>query len=159
MNSPIKYLVVHTSATKPSQVVDEKTIDTWHKQRGFKGIGYHYVILRDGEIRKGRPDTTVGAHVAGKNTGSLGICLIGGLNQETGKPEDNYTEPQYFSLRILLTILALQHPKAEVLGHRDLSPDLNGDGKITSNEWVKECPCFTVKEWWAKRKAYWLAFK
>lgn len=123
-----------------------------HIQRGFNKIGYHYVILRDGTVQKGRQDSEVGAHVAGKNTGSLGICLVGGLNDTTGKAENNYTVEQFASLSALLNKLTSDHPNANVVGHRDLSPDLNKDGKITSNEWMKECPCFEVREWWATQE-------
>jgi N-acetyl-anhydromuramyl-L-alanine amidase AmpD len=104
--------------------------------------------LRDGTVQKGRPDNEVGAHVTGKNTGSLGICLVGGLNDTTGKPENNYTEEQFDSLRTLLTSLSKQHPQAKVVGHRDLSPDTNKNGKVDKFEWVKECPCFDVQTWW-----------
>ena len=149
---PLKYLVVHCSATKPKTHVDAAYIDTLHKQRGFAKIGYHYVVLRDGSIQNGREDTEVGAHVSGKNTGSLGICLVGGLNDTTGKPENNFTGEQFKALRNLLIELCETHPKARVRGHRDLSPDLNKNGKIETFEWVKECPCFDVTEWWELEK-------
>lgn len=145
---PIKNLVVHCSATRPKTFVDASVIERMHRERGFLKIGYHYVILRDGQIQKGRKDSEVGAHVAGHNVGSLGICLVGGLNDTTGKPENNYTEKQLASLSGLLFKLTLEHPKAKVLGHRDLSPDLNGDGKIQQSEWLKDCPCFDVGNWW-----------
>jgi N-acetylmuramoyl-L-alanine amidase len=135
-NKPIKHLVVHCSATKPSQVVDITDIDRWHRQKGYLKVGYHYVILRDGEVQKGRPDTEVGAHVQGHNTGTLGICLVGGLNEKTGKSEANYTDEQYAALSGLLFKLQLEHPDADVKGHRDF-PKVH-----------KDCPCFNVSEWW-----------
>jgi len=147
-SSPIKYLVVHCSASKPKTPVDVATITRWHLDRGFLKIGYHYVILRDGTVQKGRKDSEVGAHVAGRNTGSLGICMVGGLNDTTGKAENNFTVEQFDSLATLLTQLTGVHPKAEVLGHRDLSPDTNGNGKVDKHEWVKVCPCFDTREWW-----------
>lgn len=145
----IKKLVVHCSASRPKNHTDISTITRDHKLRGFTTVGYHYVILRDGEIQKGRPDTQAGAHVTGHNTGSLGICLVGGLNDLTGKPENNFTDKQFAALSGLLFKLTLAHPQAKILGHRDLSPDLNKNGKIEKYEWVKECPCFDVQEWWA----------
>lgn len=120
-----------------------------HRERGFLKIGYHYVILRDGQIQKGRKDSEVGAHVVGHNVGSLGICLVGGLNDTTGKAENNFTEEQFAALSSLLFKLTLEHPKAKVLGHRDLSPDRNKDGKIQQSEWLKVCPCFDVGNWWS----------
>lgn len=149
-NSPIKYLVVHCSASRPKNPTDISTITRDHKLRGFTTVGYHYVILRDGVVQKGRPDGEVGAHVVGKNTGSLGICLVGGLNDTTGKPENNFTEKQFEALRVLLQILTKQHPKAKVVGHRDLSPDTNKNGKVDKFEWLKECPCFDVQAWWGR---------
>ncbi len=95
----------------------------------------------------------IGAHASGNNKGSLGICLVGGLNETTGKPENNYTEAQMESLGTLLDYLEGLYPKAYVLGHRDLSPDLNGDGKITNNEWTKACPCFDAATWWSGFKS------
>lgn len=115
-----------------------------HRRRGFLGIGYHYVIRRDGKVEFGRPTNKPGAHVRGHNAHSIAICLVGGLDPK-GKAEDNFTEAQYESLYDLLNML--DYPRAEILGHRDLSPDLNKDGKITSNEWLKQCPCFDVREW------------
>lgn len=147
-HSPIKYLVVHCSASKPKTFVDASVITRWHLDRGFLKIGYHYVILRDGTVQKGRKDSEVGAHVEGHNTGSLGICLVGGLNDTTGKPENNFTVEQFDSLAKLLQKLSTDHPKAEVLGHRDLSPDTNGNGRVDKAEWLKFCPCFEVKQWW-----------
>ena len=147
-NSPLKYLVVHSSASKPKTPVDASVITRWHLDRGFIKIGYHYVILRDGTVQKGRKDSEVGAHVTGYNTGSLGICMVGGLNDTTGKAENNYTKEQFDSLKVLLTDLTKLHPSAKVLGHRDLSPDRNKDGKIQKSEWLKDCPCFDVVSWW-----------
>jgi N-acetyl-anhydromuramyl-L-alanine amidase AmpD len=135
MNNPIKNLVVHCSASKPSLPCDAKVIDRWHRERGFLKIGYHYVILRTGEVQKGRLDTEVGAHVEGHNTGSLGICLVGGLNEITGKAEMNYTPKQFSSLATLLTTLKDTYPKAYILGHRDF-PNVH-----------KDCPCMDIREW------------
>ena len=137
INEPIKYLVVHCSASSPSVYVDAAVIDRWHRQRGFFKIGYHYVIKRDGVVEKGRDDEEVGAHVQGHNTGSLGICLAGGTDAK-GNPANNFTKEQFDALEVLLEKLLKQHPKAEILGHRDF-PGVK-----------KDCPCFDVKPWWAE---------
>jgi N-acetyl-anhydromuramyl-L-alanine amidase AmpD len=131
----VRFLVVHCSATKPSMDIGAKEIDRWHREKGWLGIGYHYVIRRDGTVEKGRPDSRSGAHAAGYNSISLGICLVGGLD-EKGKPQQNFTEAQYDSLRDLLWELLGVFDRAEILGHRDL-PNVN-----------KDCPCFDVKAWW-----------
>jgi|TARA_R110001606_G_scaffold398504_1_gene577724 N-acetyl-anhydromuramyl-L-alanine amidase AmpD len=154
-NLPIKKLVVHCSATRPDHFVDRDIINEWHKKRGFNQIGYHFVILRDGTIQNGRPPVVMGAHAKGHNKGSLGICLVGGLNQETGRAENNYTPAQMDTLEKLLDSLEKTHSPEVILGHRDLSPDLNKDGVITSNEWTKACPCFDVGTWRSVTKQRW----
>ena len=88
----------------------------------------------------------VGAHVKGHNQHSLGICLVGGITT-TGKNHGEYTEKQWLALHKLLQKLESEHPSARICGHRDLSPDVNGDGTITPNEWIKDCPCFDVWTW------------
>lgn len=152
----IKYIVIHCSATKATQKVDATVIHAMHLARKFACIGYHYVINRDGTVQKGRPNSFAGAHVNGHNSHSLGICMVGGLDAN-GKPENNYTDAQFLSLRMLLLDLNDEYPSLKiaspdghgsvVLGHRDLSPDKNGDGVISKTEWIKDCPCFNVKEW------------
>lgn len=151
----IKYIVVHCSATRPSANVGRVEIDNWHRRRGWKGIGYHYVIKRDGTVEEGRKLTEIGAHVHGYNTVSWGVCMVGGLNEETGKPEDNFTDKQYHSLEDLLNTLHSLKPDAEIVGHRDLSPDVNGDGIIQKWEWVKDCPCFDVRDFIKDRGIVW----
>jgi N-acetylmuramoyl-L-alanine amidase len=132
----ISHIVIHCAATPPSSDIGVKEIDAWHRKRGWSGIGYHYVIRRNGEIEKGRPDDKVGAHVKGFNSTTLGICLVGGLNSAR-KATAEYTGEQWQTLELLVRHLKTQHPTAEVLGHRDF-PNVN-----------KACPCFDVADWWA----------
>ncbi|WP_277022297.1 N-acetylmuramoyl-L-alanine amidase [Paracoccus hibiscisoli] len=141
-NSPIRRIVIHYSATYPDQDFGVADIDKMHRARGFTGgVGYHYVIKRDGTIQKGRPDATVGAHVSGHNTGSLGICCIGGIERSTGPNVgvDNRTEAQKAATVKLVRELLQKHPGAEVLGHRDLG--------------ATQCPGFDVRSWWAAANA------
>lgn len=147
---PIRYLVVHCAATPPTRDIGVAEIRVMHKQRGFNDIGYHYVIRRDGRVEKGRADNVAGAHVQGFNSVSLGVCLVGGVDAK-GQPDANYTPLQYEALERLLITLQRTYPTAEILGHRDLSPDKNGDGKVSPNEWLKSCPCFDVRTWRASR--------
>lgn len=136
-------IVVHCSATEQGKEVSVEDITHWHKARGFRTIGYHYVIGLVGNIERGRPIKEQGAHVRGHNKDSIGICYIGGLINK--KPSDTRTIPQIHALRGLVEGLKIAFNVNEVVGHRDLSPDLNEDGEITSNEWLKQCPCFDVK--------------
>lgn len=141
-------IVVHCSATAPHADVNAHHITAWHLKRGWATIGYHYVIRRDGTLETGRPEPTIGAHVAGHNATSLGVCLVGGVDA-AGAPQFNYTPAQMRRLHALLADLHSRYPAARVLGHRDLSPDRNGDGAITPDEFIKACPCFDVAQWLA----------
>lgn len=149
--SNIDAIVVHCSASREDQDVRAADIDKWHKERGFAMIGYNYVIDLDGTIEVGRPLSRDGAHcntagVSGKsyNKHSIGICYVGGLDKN-GNAKDTRTEAQKEALRDLVNRLMEEYPIIEVIGHRDASPDVNGDGEVTKNEWIKECPCFNVR--------------
>ena len=122
-------LVIHCSAVKPDQTSSAAQIDTWHrKDNHWKfGIGYHYVIRRDGTIESGRPEWMVGAHCKNHNAHSIGVCYEGGLDIR-GDPADTRTEAQKKALRWLLGQLHRAYPRAVILGHHDLDPQ-------------KDCPC------------------
>jgi N-acetyl-anhydromuramyl-L-alanine amidase AmpD len=150
MRQTTDLIVVHCSATGPDTDIGAADIARWHRQRGFDTIGYHFVIRRNGTRETGRPENTVGAHVRGHNLNSIGVCLAGGTNA-TGKPDNNFTAAQFASLEALLNELRGRYPKARIYGHRDLSPDKNGDGKITPNEFIKACPSFDVAQWLTQR--------
>ena len=76
----ITLIIIHCSAVRPYQTSTAAQIDSWHRARGWNGIGYHYVILRDGTVQPGRPEDAVGAHCVGHNAHSIGICYEGGLD-------------------------------------------------------------------------------
>ncbi len=145
-------IVVHCSATKENQDIRAADIDEWHKARGWSGIGYHLVICRDSIVEAGRPLDDQGAHVASHNKRTVGVCMVGGIDAQ-GRPEDNFTQDQYDALGTTIDFLLTMYPDCKVLGHRDLSPDLDGDGIIEEHEWLKACPCFDVRAWWGNRFA------
>lgn len=128
----IIYIVIHCSATPEGYNFRAADIDHWHKQRGFKKIGYHYVIDLDGTIELGRPIEEVGAHVKGHNKESIGICYIGGLDGRHLHPADTRTPAQKRAINELVAKLKAQFPNAKVVGHRDLDRH-------------KACPCYDVK--------------
>lgn len=144
----IDSIIVHCSATKAGMDFNVTDIDRWHRARGLNGVGYHYVIRLDGSVETGRDITAVGAHCPGWNERSVGICYIGGLDAN-GRPADTRTEEQKETMKRLIEELKRQYPIVTVIGHRDTSPDLNGDGRIEPNEFIKSCPCFDVKKWMA----------
>lgn len=127
----INKIIIHCSATKEDQLVSIEDIDRWHKEKGFKSIGYHYVIYQNGRIKNGRPVNEVGAHCKGYNKNSIGICYVGGLDND-GNPKDTRTDEQKESLKLLIEILKKEYPDAEVCGHNEFAN--------------KSCPCFNVKE-------------
>lgn len=139
----IDLIVIHCSATKETQNYTFEDCIRDHKARGFTTCGYHRFIRRDGSIHIGRSFDKVGAHVKDYNANSIGICYEGGLDA-TGKAKDTRTDEQKSSMNLCITE-ALHYAKGEVkriTGHRDLSPDLDGDGVVEPNEFVKQCPCF-----------------
>lgn len=148
----IDAIVIHCSATRAGMDVRASDIDKWHKERGFARIGYNFVVDLDGTVEVGRPLTMDGAHcntagVSGLsyNKHSIGICYVGGLDKN-GRACDTRTPEQKAALAKLVYDLMDKYPEiVEVIGHRDASPDKNGDGVITRNEWIKDCPCFDVR--------------
>jgi N-acetyl-anhydromuramyl-L-alanine amidase AmpD len=143
----IKYIVVHCSATRATTDIGVKEIAAMHRKKGWRTIGYHYVVRRNGKLERGRPENEPGAHVMGHNGHSLGIVMVGGVKADGFSAETNFTEAQYVELRALLTTLKAKYPAAQIVGHRDLSPDRNGNGRVEKGEWVKDCPTFNVSAW------------
>lgn len=144
MNKP-DAIIIHCSATKAGRDLRAADIDRMHRQRGFARIGYNYVVTLDGTVETGRPLTMDGAHCIGYNNHSVGICYIGGLDA-AGKPEDTRTSAQKKAMDTLVGRLCGEFDIIEVLGHRDTSPDLNGNGMVEPAEWIKMCPCFEVRD-------------
>jgi len=133
-------IVIHCSATRAIQDVGAADIRKWHKAQGWADIGYHYVIRRNGKLERGRAENLVGSHVQGHNATSIGVCLVGGLNDKTFKPENNYTPAQWATLKKLVGDLLKRYPKAKVLGHHDFP-------KV-----AKACPCFNARTWARQNK-------
>ena len=127
-------IVIHCSDVPPGVRSSAKDIDGWHKDKGWKGIGYHFVVRRDGTVETGRRLEEIGAHCVGHNKYSIGICYEGGQDA-AGRHVDTRTPAQVTALRELVERMHAYFPKAVILGHRDLNP-------------TKDCPCFdAVKEY------------
>lgn len=147
----INEIIVHCSGTPEGKDMTVEQITASHKKRGFTTIGYHYVVYRDGSIHNGRNVNVSGAHCTGHNTHSIGVCYIGGLENIPGVAydklpiKDTRTAKQKAALLKLLKDLKALYPKAKIIGHRDTSPDKNGNGIIEPFEWIKGCPCFDAK--------------
>ena len=140
----ITLIIIHCSATPEGKDYTVQDIDRWHKARGWKGIGYHYVIYRDGSIHKGRPEEQVGAHCLNHNKHSIGICYIGGTRPSQPplkggeviyKAADTRTSEQKAAMRALLVELKQSYPRALIMGHN-----------VFAN---KSCPCFDAAKEYA----------
>lgn len=139
----IKYIAVHCTASHQSMTIEG--LKQEFRRKGWVNPGYHYVVLPDGKITQLLDEDKISNGVKGFNSVLINVAYIGGIDR-IGKPTDNRTDEQKASLRSLLKMLHKKYPTAVIQGHRDFSPDLNKDGKITPNEWMKACPCFNAKE-------------
>lgn len=126
----IDKIIVHCTATPEGRDVTVEEITRWHRARGFRTIGYHYLVRLDGTICPGRPENEIGAHCKGENARSVGICYAGGLASDGKTPKDTRTAAQRASLRRLVADLRERYPGATVHGHREFA--------------AKACPCFDV---------------
>jgi N-acetyl-anhydromuramyl-L-alanine amidase AmpD len=148
----VSLIVLHCAATPNGRHVTVYDVDTWHAARGFarraaaverfnpnlRHIGYHYLVDLLGQVYTGRAETEIGAHVSGSNANSLAVCMVG---------TSRFNRQQWAALAQLVAALRQRYPGARVVGHRDLSPDLNGDGIVQPQEWLKTCPGFDVSRW------------
>lgn len=134
----IDQIIIHCSASQAGHDFKATDIDRWHRQRGWRCIGYHYIIRLDGTIEPGRPENMIGAHCAGHNSRSIGICYIGGLDSSM-KPCDTRTPAQRKALQTLVKALIHKYPRATVHGHNEFAP--------------KACPCFNVSREFQTRDA------
>lgn len=140
----INEIVVHCTATRAEWWAGRSLADKvaevrrWHVQeRGWKDVGYHYLIDRDGSIRAGRPVEQVGAHVANRNANTIGVALFGGHGSAATDPFGrNYTPEQDRALRALLADLRRRFPSIRTIsGHNQYA--------------AKACPGFDVPTWLA----------
>lgn len=125
----VKYLVLHCSATQVDHDYTVEQLRRDHKARGFRDIGYHFYIRKDGTMTQHRLLLEVGAHARPYNRCSIGICYEGGLDAD-GKPANTLTMAQKDRLVELFSILKKLFPQAKIVGHRDLPGTT-----------PKECPC------------------
>lgn len=161
----IHSIVIHCSASANGVSLGNgaktsaQIIDGWHANRvppfqrdtswrnrfnpQFGALGYHFVIDVDGMIESARHLDERGAHVAGHNINTIGLCCVG---------TDKFTMAQWRSLRTKCVELLALYPHARVCGHRDLSPDTNRNGVVEPNEWLKTCPGFDVTDWWLMKR-------
>jgi N-acetylmuramoyl-L-alanine amidase len=125
---PVNEIIVHCTATQEGRDFTVDTIRGWHKRQGWSDIGYHYVVHRDGRVEAGRPVELIGSHVKGRNTGTIGITYIGGVDKN-GKSKDTRTPEQKKALVEFLTTLLKRYPAiTKISGHNQYA--------------AKDCPCF-----------------
>ena len=135
----IKRIFVHCTAGSQKQTIADLKAE--FKRKGWKNPGYHYVVMPNGTISQMLGEQFVSNGVKGYNSTSVNVAYVGGIDAK-GEPIDNRTDEQKQSLVRLLKELKGRYPNAQILGHRDISPDTNHNGKVDSWERIKECPCF-----------------
>lgn len=128
----INKIIVHCTATPEGRKTSVADIRSWHKERGWSDIGYHYVVQLDGTVNEGRSVEIAGAHVKGQNTNSIGITYVGGVDKYSLTPKDTRTKEQKESLLKMLDYLKTLYPKATIHGHNEFAS--------------KACPCFDAKK-------------
>lgn len=128
----IEEIILHCSATPEGREVTVADITRWHRERGFRTIGYHWLVRLDGSVEAGRPEDEIGAHCLGHNARSIGVCYAGGCDKSGKKPKDTRTPAQRESLLRLVEDLRRRYPGATVHGHCEFA--------------AKACPCFDVVE-------------
>ena len=129
-------IIIHCAATKASMDIGYKEIRKWHvENNGWDDVGYHFIIRRNGQLEKARPEGYSGAHAPSHNSRSIGICLVGGMADDGG-PENNFTLEQFLTLKDLVNMIMDKYSDiTEVLGHCDVQEN------------KPNCPGFNVKEW------------
>ncbi len=115
----ITHIVIHCTATPEGRQHTAAEIRSWHLDKGWKDIGYHYVVKLDGTIETGRPEAEQGAHVKGHNATTIGVVYVGGMDKGMKHAKDTRTEEQKASMVSLLTDLKQRYPQAQILGHND----------------------------------------
>lgn len=160
MKKALKYLVIHCTATPEGRDVTGADIRRMHTApkssggRGWKQVGYTDVIRLDGKVER-LVDNNEDCYVdpwevtngaKGYNSVSRHIVYAGGCDK-SGKPKDTRTAAQKAAMAKYVHDFHAKHPDVKIVGHRDLSPDLNGNGIIEPDEWLKACPSFDVAAW------------
>ncbi len=129
-------IIWHCAATPEGRSIGKnpaETIDRWHKERGWDGIGYHAVVDLDGSIHMGRDWNKIGAHVKGHNTGSLGFCYVGGVAKDGKTVKDTRTDAQRAAMLELTKAVTTKYPNiGRIAGHREYAP--------------RGCPSFEMPE-------------
>jgi len=140
-DTPIREIVIHCAATRPDWMngrplaAKVAEIRRWHVQdKGWKDIGYHWIIDREGSVMPGRAETVIGAHVAGRNRGTIGICMLGGHGSGSNDAfEAHFTSEQNQAVRALITEIRSRTQIYKISGHNEYAN--------------KACPGFNVARW------------
>ena len=148
MKRKIIRVVVHCSAGPQSQtarqIADYHTLPASRGGRGWRTPGYHYIVEASGRVVSVVAEDEIANGARGFNRDSIHICYVGGVDA-SGRPADNRTEAQKRSMRALVADIRRRLGKdIALVGHRDLSPDRNGNGRVDPWERIKACPSFDV---------------
>lgn len=137
----ITRIFVHCTASWQNSTTVE-SLNAEFKKKGWRNSGYHWVIFPSGKIVQMLGEDLVANGVKGYNANSIHVAWVGGIDEDHPKGIDNRTDEQKLALYDLLTKLKLKYRNAIIMGHRDISPDLNHNGVVDPWERIKDCPCF-----------------
>ena len=138
---PVQEICLHVSATRPDWMATSTfqarflEIRRWHIQdNGWKDIGYHWVIDRDGSILPGRKENVIGAGVKNHNNGVIHIVALGGHGGSADdKITDSWTDAQIRAVKKKIYEIAQRTQIRRISGHNEFA--------------AKACPCFNVPAW------------
>lgn len=137
VRSKTNRIIIHNADAKKCSAQD---IHRWHKERGWAGIGYHFLVRKDGTIERGRPENTIGAHASGCNSDSIGVCFEGAfMTERMGQTQIN-------AGRELISYLKNKYGITKIQRHKDVNPtNCPGDNfpfdavvSAETNRWVKD---------------------
>jgi N-acetylmuramoyl-L-alanine amidase len=138
--------VVHWTESFKNQNLTAEDIHEWHLDKGYTGIGYHYIITRSGILQRGRPLNIIGDHAPefNHNQYSIGIAFVGGYNCSIGtkNPDrflssESFTQSQWTTFDMFCEAFYTVLPAGQAWGHNDVS-DMNTDPGFNVQKFVKQ---------------------
>jgi N-acetyl-anhydromuramyl-L-alanine amidase AmpD len=139
----ITEVVVHHTDTYEDQDIDYDDVYSWHTARNFKDVGYHFLILRNGDLQVARPISQIGAHcLKGHNPFSIGIAFVGGIvgsSSKRGRKRDDSTfrPEQWNTFKAFMRAFYTVHPGGQAWGHVDIDPERRSDPNFDVPSYVK----------------------
>lgn len=120
-------IVLHNTGAEEDTDTDADSIHNYHLSIGWVGIGYHFVIRKDGTIEKGRPEWAVGSHAYGENSHTIGIHLSG--NFTIAEPTEAQVESCAMLIAYLCNKYGIPTNRERIVGHCEVNDDTDCPGE------------------------------